>query len=303
MPSGLVAGAQPPCVGQRSPALPRSPIPERAPALAEGWAARLELGLERRVGRTLLSHRRHTGPLGVQRPFYPEDGACHLYVLHPPGGLVGGDRLEIAVAVGEGAHALLTTPGATKCYRSAGAEAVQEHRLDIRDGGILEWFPQEGILFPGARVRSRVQVELAGGARFLGWEIQSLGRPVIGERFSSGRADLGLTLLREGRPLLAERLRLGTEVDLDGPSGLRGYPVSAVFVATGTREADLSACREAVPPPADMLMGLTRLDDLLVARCLADSVEPVRKIFAALWGILRPRLLGCAACPPRIWAT
>jgi urease accessory protein len=268
-----------------------------------GWLGRLELGFQQRGGRTVLAHRRREGPLAVQRPFYPGDGACHLYLLHPPGGVVGGDRLEIEVDVRDPAHALITTPGAAKVYRSAGAEAVLEQRLRIEAGGVLEWFPHETILFPGARVRQRTRVELAGDARFLGWEIQSLGRPAIGERFASGSADLDLTVLRDGRPLLVERLRLRSGADLDGPSGLRGFPVAATFVAAGAGEADLLACREGTTPPADLLFAMTRLDDLLVARCLARSVEPVHRLFVALWGVLRPRLIGHEASPPRIWAT
>jgi urease accessory protein len=269
----------------------------------EGWLGRLELGFEPRGGRTVLAHRRREGPLTVQRPFYPGDGACHLYLLHPPGGVVGGDRLEIGVSVDAGAHALVTAPGAAKLYRSAGNEAVLEQRLGIAEGGVLEWLPHEAILFPGARVRQRTRVELARDARFLGWELQSLGRPAIGERFASGSADLGLTVLRDGRPLLAERLCLRTEADIDGPSGLRGFPVTATLVATGAGEEDLVACREAATIPPGLLLGITRLDDLLVARCLARSVEPVHRLFVALWGILRPRLVGREACPPRIWAT
>jgi urease accessory protein len=107
-----------------------------------GWQARLELGLAQWAGRTVLAHKRHFGPLTVQRPFYPEGGPCHIYLLHPPGGVVGGDRLEIAVEVGEGAHALITTPGATKFYRSAGPRAHQIQHLSVAGGGVLEWFPQ-----------------------------------------------------------------------------------------------------------------------------------------------------------------
>jgi len=270
---------------------------------ASGWSARLDLGFERRAGRTVLTASRRQGPLCVQRPFYPEEEVCHLYLLHPPGGVVGGDRLELDVHVREKAQVLLTTPGATKFYRSTGAQAVQRQRLRIEAGGVLEWFPQENILFPGAEVRSHTRLELTGDARLLGWEIQVLGRPVIGERFRSGTADLGLDIERDGRPLLSERLRLERGDALDGPSGLRGHPVVGTFLATGTRAEDLTAGREGSTPPGDTPFAMTLLDDLLVARCLAESVESVRRIFATLWGLLRPRLLGRAACPPRIWMT
>jgi len=278
-------------------------VPDAESAVHNGWSAGLDLGFERRRERTVLAHKRQFGPLTVQRPFYPEGGACHLYLLHPPGGVVGGDRLEIDVQVRSGAHALITTPGAAKFYRSAGPWALQHQRLVVEDGGVLEWFPHENILFPGAMLGNRMQVKLSGDARFLGWEIQSLGRPVIGERFDSGSADLRLDVSREGRPLLSERLRIRGNSDLDGPSGLRGFAVAASFVASRAGPEDVEAAREGLEMPTGHPFAMSLVEDLLVARCLAGSVEPVNRIFLALWGILRPRLLGREACAPRIWAT
>ena len=284
-----------------------SPSPEAGTpsdsASGSGWHASLDLRFAQRNGRTLLSHKRQRGPLTVQRPFYPEGGVCHLYLLHPPGGVVGGDRLDIDLTLEEGAHALLTTPGAAKFYRSAGPEARVQQRLRVHDGAVLEWFPQENILFSGALLSSRTELYLNGGAGFLGWEIQCLGRPVIGERFDTGAADLGVSIHRDGRLLLIERLRLRSVADLDGVAGLRGYPVSATFIASGARDLDLNAARDGLGGRFADPFSMTLLDDLLVARCLSSSVEPVQRLFIALWGILRPRLLGCEACPPRIWAT
>jgi urease accessory protein len=268
-----------------------------------GWRARLELGFAPRAGCTVLANKRQCGPLTVQRPFYPEGDVCHLYLLHPPGGVVGGDRLEIELRVAAGARALVTTPGAAKFYRSAGATAIQRQRLRVADGGLLEWFPQENILFPGAMLRSRTDIELTADARFIGWELHSLGRPVIGERFTSGSADLGFALRRDGRPLQMDRLRVLQQGDLDRASGLRGFPVCGTFVATGACARDLDAAREALPERTDFPVGLTLVNDLLIARCLVTAIEPVKRIFSLLWGILRPRLAGRVACPPRIWAT
>lgn len=268
-----------------------------------GWSGRLDLGLEVRSGRTVLAHKRQVGPLTVQRPFYPEGGICHLYLLHPPGGLVGGDRIEIELDAASGASVLVTTPGAAKFYRSAGAAAMVQQDLKVAAGGTLEWFPQENILFPGAQARTQTRVELADDARFIGWEIQSLGRPVIGERFDPGTADLGFGLHKDGRPLLKDRLRVDTGQDLGGPSGLRGFPVCGTFVATGAEPEDLEVARASLPDEKDFPLGLTLIGDLLVARCLAPGVESVSRIFRSLWGILRPRLVGRDACPPRIWST
>jgi urease accessory protein len=269
---------------------------------APGWQARLELGFARRDTRTVLAEKRQRGPLTVQRPFYPEGGPCHCYLIHPPGGVVGGDRLEVAVRVEEGAHALVTTPGATKFYRSAGPRAVQAQDLAVAAGGTLEWLPQENILFPGADLHLRTRVALAGDARFIGWEVHCLGRPAVGERFDPGRADLGLELTREGVPLLLERLHLRDGTGLDGPAGLRGLPVCGTLLAVPGDAGAVAAVREQVAP-AVALWGATLLGDLLVVRALAAGTEPVHRLFVALWGILRARLLGRAACPPRIWST
>ncbi|MCG6862268.1 MAG: urease accessory protein UreD [Chromatiaceae bacterium] len=271
--------------------------------ISGAWLGKLDLDLDVRAGRTVLVRQRHIGPLRVQRAFYPEGSACHLYLLHPPGGVVGGDRLEIALDVASGARVLATTPGASKFYRSPGALAISQQRLKVAGGGQLEWFPQENILFPGARLRSETAIELAGDARFIGWEIHSLGRPVIRERFDTGTADFLFNLHREGEPLLRERLRVREGEGLDGPTGLRGLPIVATFIATGASSRDLDAARQSLPDENELLIGLTLMDDLLVARCLAPAVESAHQTFRLLWGILRPRLMGRDACPPRIWST
>ena len=273
-----------------------------------GWHAALHLRCERRPGpagpRTVLVRKHQLGPLTLQRAFHPEGAPCHLYPLHPPGGVVGGDRLELRLDVTSGAHALVTTPGAAKFYRSAGETARQDQLLAVAPGGVLEWFPQPAILFPGARVASRSEIRLRGDARFLGWEVLCLGRPAIGERFAHGSLDAGLRLWRHGRVLLAERLRVTDAADLDRPTGLRGWPVTGTLLASGVVAADVDAARAVAGQCAgDVLTGVTLLDDLLVARALADSTEPVQRLFCALWCALRPRLLGLTAMPPRIWAT
>lgn len=268
-----------------------------------GWSARITLGFVARTGRTLLAKRSRHGPLAVQRPFYPEGAPCHCYLLHPPGGVVGGDVLEIEVTVGAGAHALLTMPGATKLYRSTGPLARQTQRLRVAAGGVLEWLPQENILFAGTRARLATQVELEPGARFIGWEVHALGRPANGERLETGMADLSLAIHRANRPLLLDRLRIAEGDGLDGPAGLRGYPVTGTLVATSANTDDLVAVRKQCTADPGVLWGVTLLDDLLVARCLAHYGEPARRLFAAVWGLLRPRLLSIPPCPPRIWGT
>ncbi len=176
-----------------------------------GWQARLRLGFRATAQRTVLASREHQGPLTVQRPFYPEGDICHVYLLHPPGGVVGGDSLQIEIDADAATHALVTTPGATKFYRSAAERACQTQHLAVGEGASLEWLPQENIFFPGAEVDLVTRVELAGDARLALWEINCLGRPANREVFDSGRIDSRLEIYRDNVPLLLDRLRVSAD--------------------------------------------------------------------------------------------
>ena len=279
----------------------RMPHSRPNPDSLSGWQASLSLGYQSRDQGTVLAHRQRQGPLTIQRSFYPEGPVCHNYLLHPPGGIVGGDRLQLDVRVESGAHALITTPGAAKFYRSAGATATVEQRLTVENAATLEWLPQENILFPGAQARMKTRIDLAADSRFLGWEVHCLGRPVIAERFSHGRADLGLELWIDGHPVLVERLRLNQERDLHGAAGLRGKPVTATLLASGADAAILATVQEYLGqcPYA----AATRLDQLLVIRFLGDDTSVLLALLRELWALLRPAVIGVPACPPRIWAT
>ncbi|MGD8557475.1 MAG: urease accessory protein UreD [Chromatiales bacterium] len=264
-----------------------------------GWEASLELGFERRAERTVLAQRRQRGPLAVQRTFHPEGDTCHLYLLHPPGGVAGGDRLVIDTRLKPGARALVTTPGATKFYNSIGPEASQLQRFSI-DEGCLEWLPQENIFFPDAAVDLGTEIDLRGDARYIGWEIHCLGRPVINEHFGAGRLLFSTSLRRDGKPLLLERLAVDG-ASLSGTATLRDQPVIATLVATGADKAVLENAREIAG--VEKYTGVTLLGDVLVCRYLGDSTEQARKLFVAIWKQIRPMLIGKEAVLPRIWAT
>jgi len=282
--------------------------------LARGWQAELQLGFARDASRTALVERRHSGPLRVQRPFYPEGaGVCHVYLLHPPGGLVSGDELRVGAQVKDGAHALLTTPAAAKLYRSrAGVgPARQAQEFQVHGTGILEWLPQESIAFRGARAELSTRVALSAHARFIGWEIVCLGRPAAGERFDEGALWPSFELSRAGRVVYVERGQYaGGHAVLDAPWGLAGQPVSGTMLcaapaAHGCVEAAREACAQQLDP-ANAARGRAAVsgwNDLLVARYLGPSAEVARNVFAAIWAAVRPPLLGVPACPPRIWHT
>ncbi len=277
----------------------------RAAMEKEGWSATLDLAFRHVGGRTVPVRRDSRGPLRIQRPFYPEGEVCHLYLLHPPGGIVGGDTLAITARAAADARVVLTTPAAGKFYRSAGRMAVQRQFLHVDGGASLEWLPQETIVFDGARARSVTRVELAEGARFIGWEMLCLGRPAANERYDSGIFDQQVQVYRAGRPLLLERnLFEGGGGILRAPWGLNDLPVTASMICTPCDEADLAAARTAMMPAAgDERIAATLVDGLLVVRFIGRRMERARDHFIRLWETLRPRCLGIDACRPRIWDT
>lgn len=302
-----------------------------------GWLARLELvfGIQNLppsgvasnvpsevkrlpVTRSVLAKRRHLGPLMVQRPFYPEGpGVCHLYVLHPPGGVVGGDRLEIDVVLEPGAKGLITTPAAGKFYRNkepgntgttnTEINAARQHQaLRVSEGAVLEWLPQETIFFEGAQVELSTRVDLAPGARFALWDILCLGRPASGEGFEKGTVVQRLEIWEDDKPLLVERVTLEGGGDLlKAPWGWSGYPVGGTLVALPENVAEAAqAARQAVGEANEgESFGITTLNGLLIARYLGRHGERAKEKLGQVWAAIRPGLNGQVACPPRIWNT
>ena len=267
-----------------------------------GWSAYLKLGFEVRREATVLARRERFGPLGVQRPFYPEGEVCHVYLLHPPGGVAGGDQLQIDTDLQPGSQALITAPGATKFYRSAGALAEQNQQLTIADGASLEWLPHENIYFPDARVTMRTRIDLQGSARLAWRETHCLGRPVIEESFGDGILDSRLELWRDGKPLLIERLRVDRK-SRERLSVLNSKPVTAMALFSPATEAHLLVARAVMSALKDPHIGATLLDDLLVVRYLGESSEEATRIISKIWSNLREPLFGRPAAVPRIWNT
>lgn len=271
---------------------------------ASGWQAHLELGFSGRDDRTVISHRRHTGPLVIQKPFYPEGGVCHVYLLHPPGGVVGGDQLKLDVAVNRRGHALLTTPAASKFYRSDARVAKLRQTLDVEAGSMLEWLPQETILFSGCEIDIETRVQLDTGASFIGWEISCLGRPASGELFEQGRARQCFEIWRDNKPLALDRAKLAGRSDvLHASWGMQGYTVTGTMMAVNASRQMLDGIRENAPVLSQGQFSATLIHDVLVCRALGSQAEHVRHAFVHVWKQLRGDLLGRAACEPRIWST
>ncbi len=257
-------------------------------------------------GANVLTRRRHWGPLRVQRPFRSGPGQpCQVIVLHPPGGIVGGDRLSMDVSTGAHAQALITTPGATKFYRSPRATALQRTTLRVGPAGLLEWLPQETLLFDGTRSDIETRVQLAPGAQFLGWEITGLGLPESGRRFERGTCRTRWEIRRNDKPLWIDRMHFrGGDERLEAAWGLAGHSVAGTLIFVGGTPACLEIARSVLAErPLDGRAGATRLGDVLVCRALAVSTRHVLELFSAVRDRLRCTVLNAPAPAPRIWST
>lgn len=276
------------------------------------WAASLTLGFnaypEANTSITRMNIARHYGPLRVQRPFYPEgrDGCCHVYVLHPPGGLVSGDALNIDVSVAEEAHTLVTTPSANKLYRADSNDVAwsQSTTLHVANGAILEWLPQETLAFDGSRGEQSFNIELDDQAKCLGWEILCLGRPASELPFQSGHLEQRFQLSRNGQPLWLERQTIDpTHPRFTGKWGQGGATVHATLWTVGLSAPDeaITALRDQLP--AANHWAVTYRRGVLLLRYLGHDRNQVWALFQQARDILRPLLTGHQATVPRIWLT
>lgn len=272
------------------------------------WHARLSLGWQLEAGRTVARFG-HDGPLRILKSLWPEgDAICHNVLVHPPGGLVGGDTLSVSLTAASGAHGLITTPGAARFYRSEGAAAVQETSIRAEPGARIEWLPLESIYHPGCDAVNRLGIDLAPGAEMIGWDIAALGLPLAAQPFTSGRVrqhiDLqGAWLEKATIDALDERL-------LDGPLGFAGHRcLATLYFAAGSeiardrRAAALDAARSVIGTHALAgTAGATAPNDrVIVVRALAPVVEPAIDLLKAIRRAWRPLLWNLSAVEPRGW--
>lgn len=266
------------------------------------WHAELQLQFVAGAGRTVLASRKHVGPLVVQRPFYPEGEVCHVYIVHPPGGVVGGDHLHLDVQVEQHAHALITTPAATKFYRSAQhKQALVQQQLSIKRG-MLEWLPQETIYFDQSVVRTRTRVNLDSHSRFIGWELSCYGRRACDERFEHGHIHQSFELWCDDQPLLLDRLRIeGGSLMQQAAWGLANMSALGTLLAYPAKPDDVGAVRECGVDASQL--SCTLVDGVLVCRCLSVDGMQLKQQLLKVWQCLRPRIVEREVLLPRIWAT
>ena len=273
------------------------------------WHARLQLDYTLEGTRTVARHA-HNGPLRILQSLYPEgDAVCHNVLVHPPGGLVGGDTLDITATVGPGAHGLVTTPGATRFYRSTGELALQRTHLTLAEGARLEWLPLEALCYNACNAENHLTLNLAPGAECMGWDVTALGLPHAGQPFETGRFVQHIEA--PGRWLERGVINAADHRLLESPQGLAGHRcMASLFFVVGTplerarRDTALDAARAVMDAHAlKATAGATSPNgQVVVVRALAPQVEPAMQLLRQVRAAWRAALWQLCAEPPRIWS-
>ena len=274
------------------------------------WLAELTLDFDAKNGRSYLAKRQHSGPLVIQKTLYPEGEAiCHGIIIHPPGGVAGGDELILNVNLQNNVSALLTTPGAGKWYKANGVAASQHLQFNLAENSSLEWLPQENILFDGSIVNFSADIQLAKNAKYAGWEILCFGRQAKGETWQTGKLKQKLVIKRADKTIWQESAHLqANDRFFQSSIGLGGNVVSASFViAAGAVPPELLAqCQQfEIDSASDSKakFGVSALPEVFSARYIGMSAQSARHYFEGLWQLLRPWYASRSATRPRIWNT
>jgi urease accessory protein len=284
---------------------------------ASHWHAFLTLGFSKTARGTVLKTCDHKGPLYVQKPFYPEGrDTAHVYLLHPPGGLVSGDRLTITANLAENTHVLITTPGAGRVYRARKDKTLQHQitQLNVAENSVVEWLPQETILYPNAHTRLENCIDLADNAKFIGWEITCFGLPANKEDFAEGHAEQGFQIRQNGRLKVRERLVIddSSRAVFSAKAGLDGKPINGLMIAgpfdagssysTSAHDELIDALRQHCAQH-ESLSGVSLVGEYIFVRSLHHDSEQVKQLFTQCWREIRPALIHKQSNEPRIWST
>ena len=273
--------------------------------MTEG-AAEIRFGC--RGGITRLDHLYQRDPLRVLFPAPAAGDPLLAVLLTTSGGLVAGDKLDVAVGLAAGAAAHVTAAAAEKIYRSTGPTTVIRQSLSVASGAMLEFLPPETILFDGARLRRETTVELAPGAAFLGGDIFVFGRRARGERFTKGFLREVWEVQRDGRLVWGDALHLEDDIAsiIDAPACFDGAAAFATMILAITGEdpsALVESAREIQSAHAagGLRAGVTAVAGLLVARWLAADAAVLRRAYAGLARHLRQAAMGLPPSLPRLW--
>jgi len=246
-------------------------------------------------GVTRRRHLHESGSLRVRFPSPEAEGLSAVFV-NTAGGIAGGDRFAIDIAVGEGSRLAVTTAAAEKIYRARGPAAEVNIALKAAEGAHLAWLPQETILFDQARVSRRIDIDLADGASLLLCEIVVFGRSAMGERMLTGEFVDRWRMRRAGKLVFAETVRLDGDIGakLTKPAIAKGGVAIGTALIVPGDEALVERIREGANSFGGEV-GISCWNGFAMARFCAQDASKLRADMMAVLG----RASGSAL--PRLW--
>ncbi len=284
------------------------------------WLASLELDLTSSAFGTQLTRTKRQGPLSVQKAFYPEGRDCaHLYLLHPPAGIVSGDDLTVTINLSENARSLITTPGANRFYRAREDEILGDSKqamatkIQLSDKASCEYFPLESIVYEDANAFNYLDIHLTTESGYMGWDVVCLGLPSASQPFERGRLNQRTRIYCEQKLIYHDRFAIHPDSKMhQHPAGLHDFSVYGTFLAylpdhiVNNEEIALllqNLRNRLIEKSAQDLVSITYVNKLMVMRYLGFQAEQCKEIYIALWELLRPVCMEKNALVPRIWHT
>lgn len=272
----------------------------------EGWKGFLSFSFVNSGKRTVVKDKKHYGPLVLQRPYYQELDRPSVLVIHPPGGIVGGDTLELNVKMKDRSKGLISTPAATKFYRSKNRVAKQIQKIEMSSECELEWLPQETLFFDRSISENILRFTLNSTSnKLIAWDIVGLGRPASGEGFDNGSLAQSLELIIDGTLVFVDRLKIdGKSLVLQSKAGLDSHMLSATALFYCDDIQAMQELKESLQANKWSLhVGISQMDGLVVLRVLGHELDAVKTVLYEAWKMARPLVLGVPVIRPRIWNT
>mgnify|MGYP000412740288 CR=1 FL=1 len=275
-------------------------------SIQDGWKGFLSFTFVESGNRTVVKDKKHFGPLVLQRPYYQEINRPSVLVIHPPGGVVGGDVLEVDILMKPGSRGLVSTPAATKFYRSNDRLAKQTQKISMSTDCELEWLPQETLFFNQSISENKLTFNLQEkNNRLIAWDIVGLGRPARNEGFNDATLFQSLELFIANELVFIDRLQIENNSSLiNSASGLNGNMLSATalfYKNDSEAMKKLASLLQNIDWSASV--GITNINDLVVLRVLTQDLDQIKSILYQAWEVARPVVMNVPAMKPRIWNT
>lgn len=281
------------------------------------WLASIKLEFRKDNDKTLMIRNLHYGPLVVQKPFYPEI-ACHIYLLHPPGGVASCDHLSVEAKANEHSQVLITTPGATKFYKGDNNYSLFEQNFYVENDASLEYLPAQNIFYKGTHTKVKTTFYLKDNSRFAFRDVSKCGMKDEERPFENSSLFNTVTIVENGKEKLIETSFIDGQDDLEALSGNYGCVYTGTYITNKVCEETLDKIRaildsykdnrsfehpQRYDPNFRFYAAAGVVDNYTVVRFLSSQNEGIEKAIVDIWKLTRLETVGLKPWLPRIWST